>query len=77
MTILKTTEVHNLKQLTSMLYELYFNVKNIYKHKRLQETGKLGAMNGIIFSLIRLKEISFQLCFLCFKKSPHLPELFI
>ena len=27
MTILKTTKVHNLKQLTFMLYELYLNVK--------------------------------------------------
>ena len=60
-----------------MLYELYLNVKKKYKYKRLQETGKLGAMSGIIFSQIRLKEIRFQLCFLCFKESPHLPGLFI
>jgi len=77
MTILKTTKVHNLKQLTFMLYELYLNVKKKYKYKRLQEMGKLGAMSGIIFSQIRLKEIRFQLCFLCFKESPHLPGLFI
>ena len=49
MTILKTTKVQNLKQLTFMLYELYLNVKKKYKYKRLQETGKLGAMSGIIF----------------------------